>query len=371
MSPAPHTPAQGPSRAVERWLLVTYAMVMLLVAVGGITRLTGSGLSITEWRPIMGALPPMSHAEWERAFALYRETPQARLENAWMTMSDFQGIFFWEYLHRLLARLLGVVFAVPAAYFVWRGELRGRWLGRAGVALALGGAQGLMGWLMVASGLVDEPRVSPYRLAAHLGLAFVIGHYLLWLALERRAERRGPPTLGAARGERWVALAYLALVALQVVFGALMAGSRAGHMYATFPDMHGAYVVTGVDYWRDPAGIHFVHRTLGWAVTLGALATAAYWRLAARARAELGGRSVVAAWATPALVGVALAQLALGAFTVLSHVRPPIAVAHQLGAWLVVSTLVSALHGMRRPRSATARPDAHTRVGPQGLDAAA
>lgn len=340
-------------------------MVLLLVAVGGVTRLTGSGLSITEWRPIMGALPPTSQAEWDAAFALYQATPQYRLENAWMTLRDFQGIFFWEYVHRLLARLLGLVFVVPAAWFVWRRQLRGPWLGRVGLALALGAGQGLMGWLMVASGLVDEPRVSPYRLAAHLGLAFVIGHYLLWLALERRAERRSGAPLaseapGGLGGVRLALQAFLALVGVQVLYGALMAGSRAGHMYATFPDMHGVYVLTGVDYWRDPAGIHFVHRALGWSVALGALLVA--WTLVRARRASPAGQSAVGRWAAPALVGVTLGQLTLGALTVLSHVRPPVAVAHQLGAWLLVSAVVSVLHGLGRPARATARPDARDPV---------
>jgi cytochrome c oxidase assembly protein subunit 15 len=162
-------------------------MILSLVAVGGITRLTGSGLSIVEWKPIMGAIPPLNELEWEQTFALYQQSPQFRLTNSTMTIEGFKLIFFWEYLHRLLARLIGLVFLVPWLVFIFRGQLRGKTAIRVGIAFALGGLQGLLGWIMVKSGLIDRPSVSHYRLAAHLLLALLVMTYLLWIFEHGRA----------------------------------------------------------------------------------------------------------------------------------------------------------------------------------------
>lgn len=327
------TPA-APPVAVTVWLIAVYALVALMVVVGGVTRLTGSGLSITEWRPIMGAVPPLNEADWQHAFDLYKATPQFEKMNHWMSLSDFKGIFFWEWFHRLLGRLIGVVFFVPWLVFTLRGRLRGRFARATAVAFVLGGLQGALGWFMVASGLVDLPQVSHFRLAAHLTLAFLVGHYVLWLVLDlHRARRSGasPPPVGDVRAIG----AFLALLLLQIVYGAFMAGSRAGYLFQTFPDMNGRYWLGGGlgDLLNDPAAIHSVHRALGWLVALAGLG------LAVSLRRTVQGR---------ALGAVVLLQFGLGAATVMSGVTLSIAVAHQLGAWALLSVGVLCLDRARR-----------------------
>lgn len=325
---APMRPVPPP--AVSRWLLVVYALVAVMVCVGGITRLTGSGLSITEWRPIMGALPPMNEADWQHAFDLYRATPQFEKMNHWMSLSDFKGIFFWEWFHRLLGRGIGVVFFVPWLVFTLKGHLRGRWARATAIAFVLGGLQGALGWFMVASGLVDEPQVSHFRLAAHLTLAFLVGQYLLWLWLDIRRARADAatvaPPLALGRPALW---AFVGLLLLQIVYGAFMAGSRAGYLFQTFPDMNGIYWLSSPDYLNDPAGIHFVHRTLGWLVGVAGLGVA--WRL----RGTGPGRAIGA---------LTLLQFGLGVATVMTGVDLVLAVAHQLGAWALLSAGVWAVH---------------------------
>jgi cytochrome c oxidase assembly protein subunit 15 len=284
----------------------------------------------------MGALPPMNEADWQHAFDLYRATPQFEKMNHWMSLGDFKGIFFWEWFHRLLGRGIGVVFFVPWLYFTLKGHLRGRWGKATAVAFVLGGLQGALGWFMVASGLVDQPQVSHFRLAAHLTLAFVVGQYVLWLWLDlRRARAGGGPGpvgvgVGVGRGALW---AFIGLLLLQIVYGAFMAGSRAGYLFQSFPDMNGAYWLSSPDYLNDPAGIHFVHRSLGWVVGVAGLALA--WRL----RGTGPGR---------AIAGLTLLQFGLGVATVMTGVELSIAVAHQLGAWALLSAGIVAAHRAHR-----------------------
>jgi cytochrome c oxidase assembly protein subunit 15 len=339
MSPSlPPSPPLPPSR-VGRWLLSLYLLVGVMVAVGGTTRLTGSGLSITEWRPIMGTLPPLTAEAWEKAFDLYKATPQFQQVNHWMSLSDFQGIFFWEYVHRLLGRVIGLVFFVPFVWFVAKRELRGGWAKRAAVAFVLGGLQGALGWFMVASGLVNEPRVSHFRLAAHLGLAFFVSQYLLWLWLDLRAAR-GSPRAGEPQPSSTLAIVgFVALLSLQIVYGAFMAGAKAGYLFSSFPDMNGEYFPSSANWHSDPVGIHFVHRSLGWLVAAAGMAVA--WRLREKLLGQLIGLGV-------------LAQFALGVATVLTSVRAPIAVAHQVGAWVLLSLGTAALHQARVEAKAAA-----------------
>ena len=213
---------------IRVWLGVVLGMILLMVAVGGITRLTDSGLSMVTWEPILGAWPPVTEADWQHRFDQYRQFPEYQQLRKGMSLEEFKVIFFWEYLHRLLGRLLGLVYAVPLAWFWWRGRIP-RWMKLPLLAgLVLGGLQGVMGWYMVKSGLVDNPYVSHYRLAAHLGLAFIVFSYLLWLLL--RTWPRSPhevPASGAARG--WVYL-LVTLVVVQSVWGAFVAGLNSEFM---------------------------------------------------------------------------------------------------------------------------------------------
>src|SRR5260221_4938300 len=240
--------ADANRRAVAAWLIACAAMIFLMVVLGGVTRLTESGLSITEWQPITGILPPLSEAAWQAEFAKYRDIPQFQLVHAWMSLDDFKAIFFWEWLHRLWGRLIGVAFAVPFLWFVLRRRVPPGLAPRLAFILVLGGMQGVLGWVMVKSGLVDRVEVSQYRLVAHLGLALIIYAALLWTAMDllrpellRPGAGAAPPTgpLHAAAG------AVAALVFVTMLAGGFVAGLNAGLTYNTFPLMDGRLVPEG------------------------------------------------------------------------------------------------------------------------------
>lgn len=336
------------ARSVRAWLLAIWALVLLMVVVGGVTRLTGSGLSITEWRPVSGALPPLRETDWVEAFQKYQASPEFQRVNHWMSLADFKRIFFWEYLHRLIGRLIGVAVLLPFGIFLGR-RLLPRWLALRVVALfALGGLQGLLGWYMVQSGLVNEPRVSHFRLAAHLVLAFATGQLALFTLLDSDVPaRRSALTGGVAR----VVAGFLGVLGLQIVYGAFMAGTHAGYYFATFPDMNGEYApgrfFTGAsraaDALANPIAIHYLHRALGWLVLGWAVGLFAYVTM------RVGDKPVRRASALVA--GLALLQLNLGAATVLTRVSLGWAVAHQATAYLLLSGAVLLLH-----RTLAARP---------------
>lgn len=342
------TSAPVPSKSVLTWLASLYALVLAMVVVGGITRLTGSGLSMVVWQPLIGAIPPLNEADWAATFDLYKQTPQYLQVNHWMTVEDFKRIFLWEYLHRLLGRTVGVVTLVPWLYFVARGRLRGRWAVSSLLAFVLGGLQGALGWFMVKSGLVDVPEVSHLRLAAHLLLAFFVGQWILWILLD--ASR---PALVAARPSRvsLAAWAVTAVVVVQIAYGAFMAGTRAGYLYATFPDMNGAWIPPGtltlapawLNLVENPVAIHVVHRWLAWGVVLAAVAFVG-WALKQAGDDRDTRRALVS------LLCVVVAQVTLGALTVLTHVNIVVAVLHQGVGFLLLSSCVLVAHRARTPR---------------------
>jgi cytochrome c oxidase assembly protein subunit 15 len=340
------------SRAVTRWLFCIWFLVLLMVMVGGITRLTGSGLSITRWQPVSGIVPPLSEAAWQVEYAHYKASPEFQQVNHWMGLPDFKRIFFWEYLHRLLGRLIGFAVLVPWVVFVVRKQLVGAMRWKTLGLIALGGLQGVLGWYMVKSGLVNEPRVSHYRLAAHLLLAFFVGQVVVWLALQTSGQARA-----AAATDRAHALVLratygmLALLWLQCLYGAFMAGTRAGYYFGTFPDMHGQ-IAPGAFFkartWLEnlldyPPAIHWIHRALGFAVLGAALGLGA-----------LAARLPVERWVkTPALwiAGIAFVQLNLGAITVLTRVHVSWAVAHQAVAYVLLSAGTWLLFQCKRVKS--------------------
>jgi len=310
-------------RRVAGWLLLCAALLFVMVVVGGITRLTRSGLSIVEWQPLVGAIPPLSQADWEELFARYRQTPEYRLVNFDMDLEGFKRIFWWEYFHRLLGRLLGVVFLIPFLVFLLRRRLSARLAWALAGVFALGALQGGVGWWMVQSGLVDDPRVSPVRLAIHLGLALAIFACELWLALG--LLRAGPAAPVARRG---LALALPVIVFATALSGGLVAGLRAGSAYATFPLMNGHLVPPDIavlePWWRNllsnMATVQFVHRAFFW--LLAVLVPLTWWSLRASAHARLGHL----------LLAVFFAQASLGIATLLTGVPVPLAAAHQGGA---------------------------------------
>jgi len=331
-------------RAVTVWLLLCAAMVFAIVVVGGVTRLTHSGLSIVEWQPLVGAIPPLSQADWETLFAKYRETPEFRLVNFDIGLEGFKRIYWWEYAHRLLGRLIGAVFLLPFIWFLARGRLERTLAWKLVGVFALGALQGALGWYMVQSGLVDDPRVSHLRLTAHLGVALAIFAAQLWIALDLLSrEDRGPadPALAHAAGGLTAAVFVMALS------GGMVAGLRAGLAYNTFPLMNGRLVPPEIlqlePWWRNflynMATVQFVHRAI--AFLLLVLVVLFWWRALA---APLGPRQRLACHL---LVATLLLQVALGIATLLLVVPVALAAAHQAGAVLLLAASLWAAHELR------------------------
>ncbi len=340
-------------RAIAAWLFTMAGMILVMVSIGGITRLTGSGLSIVEWRPIMGSLPPLSGAEWLRVFSLYQASPEFQEVNAGMTLSGFKTIFWWEYVHRLWGRLIGVVFFLPFLWFLIRRQIGWSLAPRLALLFILGGAQGVLGWYMVQSGLVDIPEVSQYRLTAHLVLALVLYVALFWTALQLRYPQ--PETTPDRRlaGMRAWSITTLGLVSITIISGAFVAGTDAGFIFNTFPLMDGRLVPDGylprpwyASPFEDIATIQFHHRVLA-IVSLG-VAIATWWRsrwivLVPRARRVAN-----------ALLLIVCLQVALGITTLVMVVPVPLAAAHQAGAVLLLTVTMWLLYELRAPRQSTA-----------------
>jgi cytochrome c oxidase assembly protein subunit 15 len=318
-------------------LLFVAALVFAMVVIGGITRLTESGLSITEWKPISGAIPPLTQAEWSRAFDLYKQTPQYQqvAGPAGMTLAGFKFIFFWEWVHRLLGRIIGLIFFVGAGWFAIKRAIPIGFAWRLVTLFVLGGLQGAVGWFMVVSGLEGRTEVSPYRLSAHLLFALFLFAALIWTALDLR-QLAMDPRARPARLTRWGAIA-LGTLFIQLMLGAWVAGFRAGYVSNTWPDMNGRFVPEGIDWSRgplfavahDPFLLHFMHRWWAWVVV-------AVLVVFARKNRKVPG-------ARPASIAIHSAfgaQIILGIFTVLSGIAIWLAVLHQAtGALLVAATV--------------------------------
>ena len=339
--------SESPDRRVRRWLLVSAAAVVLAVAIGGITRLTESGLSITEWRPISGILPPRSSAEWNDAYQRYLAIPEAQTVHRGITLSQFQGLFWWEWVHRLLARLVGLILAAPYFLFLARGQLRPAHRGRLLLLPVLAAAQGALGWYMVKSGLETRHDVSPYRLTAHLGMAVAIYAVCVWTAEDLRGVRSG---LGTAprRLRAWLFVA-AGLTIVTLLSGGFVAGLDAGLVYNTFPLMGGQVIPPGyrlVDSWwrnafENPAAAQFHHRVL-------ALGTATLLLILA----EFGRRPQVPSSlrrATGAAGLAAAVQVGLGIATLLLRVPIAVAVLHQITGLAVLTAVLVATHRAGSP----------------------
>ncbi len=336
-------------RPVAMWLFVCCALVFAMVVVGGVTRLTHSGLSITEWQPIMGTLPPLTDTQWQEAFAKYQLTPEYRQVNHDMSLHAFKGIYWWEYCHRLLGRAIGVVFLGPLLWFMARRRIPRAMLPTLFGIFVLGGLQGAMGWYMVKSGLVDDPRVSQFRLTAHLGLALLIFAAMFWAGLSLlrpKIDRALDATLGQLR--RWSAI-LATLVFLMALTGGLVAGIRAGFAYNTFPLMNGYVVppeIMMIDPWYrnffyNMATVQFDHRLVAWALAL--LIPIFCWRVRA------AGAAVPVRIRTGAglLFAMLILQIALGVCTLLLVVPLPLAAAHQAGAVLLFAASLNEAHALR------------------------
>jgi cytochrome c oxidase assembly protein subunit 15 len=333
---------------VAVWLLACCTLLFVLIVVGGITRLTRSGLSIVEWQPIIGTLPPLNESQWLEIFEKYKLTPEYKQVNFGMSLAEFKGIFWWEYVHRLLGRLLGLAFFVPFAWFLVRRRLDRRTAMKLAGVLLLGAAQGAMGWYMVKSGLVADPRVSHYRLTAHLGLAFAIFAAMLWIALDLLKPKIAAGSESLARFGR-IALAFAVLVFLMVLTGGLVAGIRAGYAYNTFPLMNGHVVPPEIlliepwylNFFNNMATVQFDHRLIAWVLILGA---SALWLRSRRAWVPVRART-----AAHLLLAATLLQFSLGVVTLLLRVPVALGAAHQGGAVLVFAAALWFAHELRRP----------------------
>ena len=329
-------------KAVGIWLLVVAAVIAVMVTIGGLTRLTGSGLSITEWDPIMGAIPPLSAQDWQEAFAKYRHIPQYIHENRGMSLDAFKGIYRWEWTHRLLGRLLGVLFFVPFLFFAWRGAIGRRDIPRMIVLFLLGALQGFVGWWMVESGLETRVSVSQYRLALHLGVALILLAAILWTAFEylrplSAISRTREISAAPSRGEVKWALAFVGLVYLQMLLGALVAGLHGGLIYNTWPSMGGRVFPEGtftsqpwwINFFENAGLAQFDHRIGAYAVALSALALwIAGWR------ANISGLVRMSA---NALIGIVTFQIVLGIVTLLNQAPLLLAALHQATAVALLS----------------------------------
>ena len=331
-------PESKSNRAVALWLALVCATIFSMIVVGGVTRLTESGLSMVDWHPIMGVIPPLNEAEWQKTFDKYKAFPQYRKVNSQMDLEGFKSIFYWEYGHRLLGRMIGVIFFVPLVVFWWLGKIEPRMKPRLVVALLLGGSQGLLGWYMVKSGLINMPRVSHYRLAAHLMLALFIFSYLFWLILDllRTPRQHVPPYL------RKIAYLLTGIVVIQIMYGAFTAGMRAGYGYNTWPKMYDKWIADAVfsihPWWINlvdsAATVQFIHR---WLAALFLVLAAVAWLLSRR----FGGR---VKWATTAVFGAVLIQFTLGVLTLVNTIPIGLASMHQAWACVVLLTVVHLLY---------------------------
>lgn len=328
--------------AIARWLFAVTGLVFIMVVIGGITRLTESGLSITEWKPVTGAIPPLSEADWQAAFDKYKNSSQYVLMNAGMNLAAFKHIYFWEYFHRLFGRIIGLAFLLPLIWFGVKRAIPRQLTGRLILLFLLGGLQGLIGWLMVKSGLVDRVNVQPVMLAAHLTMALLLLSALVWTALDCLEIHRAP----AAPLARLTpfALGTAAILFVQIIWGALTAGMRAGQVANTWPLMNDHVVPEGIDWTNgalhaathDPFLVHFIHRWWAWIVV-------AILVMLARKLKAIGARpvsiAVHSAFGTQVLLGIA---------TVMTGVNIVLAVSHQAVGALVVASTIWGLHVIGR-----------------------
>lgn len=337
---------QADDRRIAVWLLLCCALVFAMVVLGGVTRLTGSGLSMVEWDPLMGFIPPMNEAEWERVFSLYQASPEYQKINAGMDLDGFKRIFWFEFAHRVLGRTIGIAFLLPFLYFLARGMIRRPLVPKLVAMFVLGGMQGVLGWYMVKSGLVDNPHVSQYRLTAHLSLALVIYAYMFWVALgllsgQRQTGSTAPPGLR-------LSAALLGLLAfVTIMSGGFVAGLKAGFVYNTFPLMDGRWIPEAMfqqeplwrNFFENMATVQFDHRLLA---TLTFLGVMAFWFIARRTistpQARLGMHLLLAA---------VVLQVTLGITTLLLYVPVSLAAAHQAGALLLLTALLFLNHRLR------------------------
>lgn len=342
----------GPSintnnKHIAIWLLVCCATIFAMIILGGVTRLTGSGLSMVQWEPIMGVLPPLNQSEWEETFRLYQQYPEYKLKNFAMSLGEFKSIFWFEYGHRLLGRSIGIIFLLPFLFFLVKGRIDRSLTPKLITMFVLGGLQGLMGWYMVKSGLVDEPHVSQYRLTAHLALAVIIYTYMLWVALDLLYPNINENIKSSNRKLAQLSLIITAIIFITVLSGGFVAGTRAGFAFNTFPLMDGRLIPVGLfelspawrNFFENIVTVQFDHRLLA---TLLFLAIPTFWWIAGKSQQE----SHITTGLHLLLAALAL-QLTLGITTLLLVVPVTLAAAHQAGAIILLTASIFVSHQLR------------------------
>lgn len=332
--------SEGDKKKIIIWLLAGCFLIFAMVVVGGITRLTGSGLSITEWNVVMGAIPPMNEQAWQEAFDKYKQIPQYQKLNYDFELSDFKKIFFWEYLHRLIGRMIGFVFLVPFLYFLWKKKLTPEWIRKSLFLFLLGGLQGFLGWFMVKSGLTERTSVSHYRLAIHLLAAFITFGFTWWFALQLMFEKRETHA-----GNKMYNLlkVILGVVILQLIYGAFTAGLHAGRIANTFPTMDGEWIPSGINalspayfnFFENLLTVQFIHRILACIIVL---LIAVLWWMGRKEPLAPAQKKAIAFCLTA--VGI---QFLLGVFTLLYHVPVTLAALHQAGGFFLFSSVLTAM----------------------------
>jgi len=330
---------------VGYWLLFMAFMVFAMIVVGGATRLTESGLSMVNWNPVTGTLPPLNASEWQKEFSDYKQSPEYRLKNAGMSLEDFKGIFYWEWGHRLLGRLIGLFFFLPLVYFWMRGQIPYGYKARLVFLFFLGGAQGLLGWYMVMSGLVDEPAVSHYRLTAHLGLALFIFGSLLWTAL----SLLNPKPAAHAPAMKILTHIFMTALIIQLLMGALVAGLKAGHIFNTWPMMGETFIPEGLtmmepiwlNFLDNAITVQFDHRIGAYIVAVLAIFL---WMLS-----RLQSTSVKKA--ANAVIVVVFAQIVFGIIMLLQSVPVFLGTVHQGGGAILLAVTVILMHQMRSKKA--------------------
>lgn len=330
------------NKKVIYWLLLGGALIFIMVIVGGITRLTDSGLSISNYKLITGTVPPIGDTEWQQAFELYKQYPEFQKLHSHFTLEDFKSIYFWEWLHRVIGRLIGLVFIIPFLYFLLTKQLTKKTILKCVVLLGLGGFQGFLGWYMVKSGLIDMPDVSHFRLAAHLTTAFLTFAATLWVALDLLFPNKKPVVNKSFRN--LIIVSYCVLI-FQIIYGAFVAGLKAGLLHNHWPMMnegafihYSAYILDPFykNLIENPSGIQFIHRTTAYLVVFFIFLL---WKKSRTLTLTSNQKKGI-----NALVILVIAQFIMGVFTILLHVPVWLGVAHQIGAFFLLSAMTFTLH---------------------------
>lgn len=340
-------------RPVSIWLFFCCVAIFGMVMLGGVTRLTGSGLSMVQWEPITGVLPPLNQTEWQEVFELYQQSPEYIKKNSHMGVEEFKSIFWFEYAHRLLGRMIGFIFLLPMLFFIATKRVTRDLTPKLVTMFVLGGLQGVLGWYMVKSGLVNQPHVSQYRLTAHLGLAVIIYSYILWVGLNLFFQDSPRARIEAPASLKRFSIGVSSLIFITILSGGFVAGLKAGFAYPTFPTMNGEWIPTGImrltpawrNFFENVATVQFDHRVLATMVFLSVLTL--WWSALKNelpTRTKVGFHLMLAALAL---------QITLGISTLLTHVHIALASTHQGGALLLLTVSIFVTHQLLRANSST------------------